>query len=41
MVAYMGNVNIYATYWYLEATADLVRDIATAGDAFMAEGKRA
>jgi len=21
----MGHVNIYATYWYLEATADLMR----------------
>jgi hypothetical protein len=25
---YMGHVNIYATYWYLEATADLMRDVA-------------
>ena len=34
LATYMGHVNIYATYWYLEATADLVRDIAMAGDAF-------
>ena len=41
LATYMGHANIYATYWYLEATADLVRDIAMAGDAFMSEGKRA
>ena len=41
LATYMGHVNIYATNWYMEATADLVRDIAMAGDAFMAEGKRA
>lgn len=41
LATYMGHVNIYATYWYLEATADLVGDIAMAGDAFMSEGKRA
>ena len=41
LATYMGHVNIYATYWYLEATADLVRDIAVAGEAFMSEGRRA
>jgi len=24
LATYMGHVNIYATYWYLEATADLM-----------------
>jgi hypothetical protein len=24
LATYMGHVNIYATYWYLEVTADLV-----------------
>ena len=38
---YMGHVNIYATYWYLEATADLLRDVAGAGEAFMSEGRSA
>jgi integrase/recombinase XerD len=33
---YLGHVNIYATYWYLEAAADLMRDIADVGEAFMA-----
>jgi len=32
---YMGHVNIYATYWYLDAAADLMRDIADVGEAFM------
>jgi hypothetical protein len=34
----MGHVNIYATYWYLEATADLMRDVADVGEAFIFGG---
>jgi integrase/recombinase XerD len=30
LATYMGHINIYATYWYLEATADLMRDVAAA-----------
>ncbi len=41
LATYMGHVNVYATYWYLEATADLVRDIAVAGEAFMSDERRA
>ena len=41
LATYMGHVNIYATYWYLEATAELLRDVATAGEAFMSEGRSA
>lgn len=41
LATYMGHVNIYATYWYLDATADLLRDVATAGEAFMSEGRSA
>jgi integrase/recombinase XerD len=41
LATYMGHVNIYATYWYLEATADLLRDVATAGEALMFEGRSA
>jgi integrase/recombinase XerD len=37
---YMGHVNIYATYWYLEATADLMRDVAAAGEGFIYEEGR-
>lgn len=39
LATYMGHVNIYATYWYLEATADLKRDVAAAGEGFMYEGR--
>lgn len=38
LATYLGHVNIYATYWYLEATADLLRDIAGAAETFMSEG---
>jgi hypothetical protein len=38
LAAYLGHVNIYATYWYLEATADLLSDIADAGETFMVGG---
>jgi integrase/recombinase XerD len=31
LATYMGHVNIYATYWYLEATADLMRDVPPLG----------
>jgi integrase len=41
LATYMGHVNIYATYWYLEATAELLRDVAAAGEGFMSEGRRA
>ena len=41
LATYMGHVNIYATYWYLEATADLLRDVAGAGESFMSEGRSA
>jgi integrase/recombinase XerD len=38
LATYLGHVNIYATYWYLEATADLLSEIAGAGETFMAGG---
>jgi integrase len=40
LATYMGHVNIHATYWYLEATADLMRDVAAAGEEFLCEGGR-
>jgi len=40
LATYMGHVNIYATYWYLEATAELMRDVAAAGEEFLSEGGR-
>jgi integrase/recombinase XerD len=38
LATYLGHVNIYATYWYLEATAELLTDIAAAGETFMSGG---
>jgi integrase/recombinase XerD len=40
LATYMGHVNIYTTYWYLEATADLMRDVAAASEGFIAEGRQ-
>ena len=40
LATYMGHVNIYATCWYLEATAELMRDVAAAGEGFLSEGGR-
>jgi integrase len=40
LATYMGHVNICATYWYLEATADLMRDVAAAGEGFIAKGRQ-
>jgi len=40
LATYMGHVNIYATFWYLEATADLMRDVAVAGEGFLSEGRQ-
>jgi integrase len=35
LATYMGHVNISATYWYLEATPELLRDIAVAAEGFL------
>jgi integrase/recombinase XerD len=40
LATYLGHVNIYATYWYLEATADLLRDIADTGETFMCRAEQ-
>jgi hypothetical protein len=34
LATYMGHANINDTYWYLEATPELLRGIATACEAF-------
>jgi integrase len=39
LATYLGHVNIDATYWYLENTPDLLRDIATASESFMCGGQ--
>ena len=38
LATYLGHVNIYSTYWYLEAAPDLLQDIADVGEAFMSGG---
>ena len=39
LATYMGHVNINATYWYLESTPELLRDIAAASENFV-QGER-
>jgi hypothetical protein len=39
LATYLGHVNINATYWYLETTPELLRDIATAGESFLCGGR--
>jgi hypothetical protein len=39
LATYLGHVNIDATYWYLTATPDLLRDISTAGETFIYGGR--
>lgn len=34
LATYLGHVNIDATYWYLQTTAELLADIAAAGETF-------
>jgi integrase/recombinase XerD len=36
LATYLGHANINATYWYLEATPELLRDIAVAAEDFLA-----
>jgi integrase/recombinase XerD len=40
LATYSRHVNIYATYWYLEAAADLMRDVAATNEEFFAEGRQ-
>jgi hypothetical protein len=37
---YLGHTNIADTYWYLEATPQLMADIAQACEIFIQGGKR-
>jgi hypothetical protein len=36
---YLGHVNIDATYWYLEITPELLRDIAVVTESFIQGGR--
>lgn len=38
LATYLGHADIVHTYWYLEATPELMTDIATASEALMAGG---
>jgi integrase len=39
LATYLGHVNINSTYWYLEATAELLQEIASAGESFLSGGR--
>jgi integrase/recombinase XerD len=37
LATYLGHADIANTYWYLEATPELLRDISAAAEALVAE----
>ncbi|HEX8797983.1 MAG TPA: tyrosine-type recombinase/integrase [Terriglobales bacterium] len=39
LATYLGHVNINATYWYLESTPELLRDIAVVAENFTQRGQ--
>ena len=39
LATYLGHVNIDATYWYLETTPELLRDIAAASESLLCGGR--
>ena len=39
LATYLGHVNIDATYWYLETTPELLRDIAVVAENFVQRGR--
>ncbi|HTS57073.1 MAG TPA: hypothetical protein VMH03_05970 [Terriglobales bacterium] len=39
LATYLGHVNINSTYWYLESTPELLRDIAVATENFTQGGQ--
>ncbi len=39
LATYLGHVNINATYWYLETTPELLRDIAVVAEDFVQGGR--
>jgi len=39
LATYLGHVNIYATYWYLETTPELLRDIADSAERLLQGGR--
>jgi integrase/recombinase XerD len=39
LATYLGHVNIDATYWYLESTPELLREIVATAESFMQGGR--
>lgn len=39
LATYLGHVSIVSTYWYLEATPELLSDVASASEAFLRGGR--
>jgi integrase/recombinase XerD len=39
LATYLGHANIYDTYWYLETTPELLRDIAVTSEGFFCGGQ--
>jgi hypothetical protein len=39
LATYLGHVNINATYWYLETTPELLREIAIVTKSFLQGGR--
>ena len=39
LATYLGHVAIHTTYWYLDTTPELLRDIVRASEAFLAGGR--
>ena len=39
LATYLGHVSIVSTYWYLEATAELLTDVAIASERFVSGGQ--
>jgi hypothetical protein len=39
LATYLGHVGIHTTYWYLDTTPDLLRNIASASEAFLEGGR--
>jgi hypothetical protein len=39
LATYLGHVNINATYWYLETTPELMREIANVTESFLQGGR--
>jgi integrase/recombinase XerD len=39
LATYLGHVNIDTTYWYLESTPELLREVTFVAESFMQGGR--